>query len=401
MENIWIFNHHALPPTISGGTRHYDISNELVKKGYKVTIFSSSYHYSTFEEFKEYETNNYQTENISGVNFVWVKTFPYKNNGWRRLINMFSYVKNVKKYLKNSKLVRPDIIIGSTVHLLAVNLAYKIAKKTKSKFYIEVRDFWPYTLVALGKIHKFHPLVLFFGHLEKKLYPKANKIITLFDNGFKYLEKYTDKNKIVYLPNSFNTKLTKTKNTIDFKIDKSKFIVMYTGAIGIPNDLFTIIYAFEKISEKNIELHIVGDGKQKQKIEEYIKVKKLGNIIFHNPVPKNQIQNLLSKADVLWAGMQDSKLYEFGFSFNKIYDYMAAGKPIILSSNVKNNIIHKAQCGIVISAENPTELQNAILKMYDTNIEDRNIIGQNGNKFILENITTEIITQQFIDKIIN
>lgn len=48
--NIWIFNHYAHPPDLPGGTRHYDLGRELVKRGHEVTIFATSFHHYTHQE---------------------------------------------------------------------------------------------------------------------------------------------------------------------------------------------------------------------------------------------------------------------------------------------------------------------------------------------------------------
>ncbi|MBN2893864.1 MAG: glycosyltransferase family 4 protein [Bacteroidales bacterium] len=396
--NIWIFNHHALPPDISGGTRHYDISCELVKAGHNVTIFASSFHYAKLEEFREYNDNFYIEEEISGVKFVWLKTIPYQSNGLDRLKNMLSYNKSTKKYLLSKKIEKPDIIIGSTVHLFAVNLAYKLSKKYKSRFFVEVRDFWPYTLVALGKMKKTHPIVILFHKMEKKLYKKAEKIITLFDKGHLYLEKFVKREKIIYIPNSFNTDIF--NNIIEQKMfDDKKFNVVYAGTIGIPNEVLTFVKAAELTTNKNIVFNIIGEGKDKQEIQSYVKEKQLENVIFHSALTKNELIGALRNADVLWAGMKDTKLYEFGFSFNKIYDYMASARPIILSTSVKNNIIDTAQCGYSIQAENPEAISEGIVKFYNFSEHQRTEIGKKGYNYLMENITTKAVSQKLIKEL--
>jgi len=398
--NIWILNHYALPPNMPGGTRHFDISRELVKNGYNVTIFASSFHYSKLEEFKKYDNSFFIEENIDGVNFVWIKTPPYYSNGISRLRNMLAYNAGVKKYLKKANLDKPEIIIGSTVHLFAVNLAYKLAKKLESRFIAEIRDFWPYTLVALGKMSKIHPLVLFFSHLEKKLYKKADKIITLFDNGYKYLEKFVSHKKLVHLPNSFNTNLL-SDDKKSVLIPDNKFTVVYAGSIGVPNDVDTIIKTFQIIDNPEIELHIIGEGKEKKNLQKYVSENKIQNIIFHKAIPKNQLIAELKKADILWVGLKNSKLYEFGFSFNKIYDYLAVARPIIISTTVENNIIEKAKAGLSVQAENPERISEAINKLFEMSESERNKLGENGKKYLLKNITSEVVAKRFIEEIIN
>jgi len=117
--NIWIFNHYAFPPDTPGGTRHYDFAKELVQRGHKVTIFTTSYHHLLYREIRLNPGENWKVEYIDGVKFVWIRTFPYKGNDWRRVINMISYMpraywlgRKLPKILP--EIEKPDVVIGSS-----------------------------------------------------------------------------------------------------------------------------------------------------------------------------------------------------------------------------------------------------------------------------------------------
>lgn len=140
--NIWIFNHYAITPNLPGGIRHFDFEKKLVKRGYKVTIFASSFHHNLFKETKEYKKDKFIIEEYEGVRFVWLETFPYSGNDWRRVINMLSYSIRAYKVGRKLNIEKPDIIIGSSVLLFAVFIAYFLSKKYKTHFIMEVRDLW-------------------------------------------------------------------------------------------------------------------------------------------------------------------------------------------------------------------------------------------------------------------
>ncbi|MFN3478658.1 MAG: glycosyltransferase WbuB, partial [bacterium] len=146
--NIWIFNHYAVTPNYPGGTRHFDFSKELIKKGHKVTIFASSFHYMLLEETKKYERNFFIEEDYEGVKFVWIKTPAYKKSDWRRVINMLVY--SFRAYFAGKilgKKEKPVAIIGSSVHLFAPLVAYFLSKFYKTRFILEIRDLWPKALI--------------------------------------------------------------------------------------------------------------------------------------------------------------------------------------------------------------------------------------------------------------
>ena len=200
--NIWILNHYAITPDLPGGTRHFDFGKELAKRGHKVTIFASSFRHSLFKETKLYGNSNYAIDKISdGFRFVWVKTVPYKVNNWKRVLNMLSYSWRVYETAKFLSLERPDVIVGSSVHLFAVLTAYLLSLHFRAHFIMEVRDLWPQTLVNMG-ISKWHPFVVSLSFLEKFLYRRARKIITLLPKAHKYIESLAiSTEKVVWISN--------------------------------------------------------------------------------------------------------------------------------------------------------------------------------------------------------
>jgi len=120
--NLWIFNHYAITPDMPGGTRHYDLASELVHRGHKVTIFASSFHHGRYQEMKLAPNESWKVEDVDGIKFIWVKTFPYQRNNWRRVLNMVSYMLrawSIGRRLPKlaSEIERPDVVIGSSVHL--------------------------------------------------------------------------------------------------------------------------------------------------------------------------------------------------------------------------------------------------------------------------------------------
>ncbi len=215
--NVWILNHSAVTPDLPGGTRHFDIGKEFVEKEHNVVIFASDYHYSLRKYIKTKKANIFKKEYIGSIEFYWIRTFPYSKNNWRRVVNMLSYFfKTIYVGIKIKQ--KPEVIVGSSVHLLAVLAAYIIAKIKRSKFIFEVRDLWPQTLIDLGNYNKNNLFIIFMRQLEKYLYIKAKKIITLLPKASEYITKLgIPDEKIVWIPNGVDLKMfrnrTKRKST--------------------------------------------------------------------------------------------------------------------------------------------------------------------------------------------
>jgi glycosyltransferase involved in cell wall biosynthesis len=389
--NIWILNHHALTPDMSGGTRHYDFAKELLKRGHKVTIVASSFHYSKYQEMKEYKNKEFLLETIDEVDFIWIKTPPYIGNGLSRVKNMLSYSSQVLKIVPKLNLKKPDIIVGSSVHLFAVWSAYKLSKRYNTPFVMEVRDLWPQTLIDMG-ISKWHPFIISLGWLEKYLYKKADKIISNLPYAYDYIGQFVKREKFIWISNGVD--LTNIKYIPKEKNDK--FIISYTGAIGVANNLQILLDVAKNLKEnKNIYFRIVGDGAEKQMLKRFIIINDLQNVSIENPVPKNEVSKILESSDVLFVSLKDNPLYKYGISLNKLFDYMASGRIIIFAGNSKNNPIKDANAGYSISPDNVDLLEKTILEIYNLPNEDRIVIGQNIRKYAEENYSIEILVNKF------
>ena len=401
-KNIWIFNHYAITPNLPGGTRHFDFGKELAKRGYKVTIFASSFRHSLLKETKEYKQNNFIIEDYEGVRFVWLKTFPCSGNDWRRVINMLSYSIRAYKVAGDLEIEKPDIIIGSSVHLFAVFTAYLLSKKYKTPFIMEVRDLWPQTLIDMG-MSKWHPFVILLGILEKFLYKRANKIIILLPKANEYIEKLgVPKNKIVWIPNGVDLERFKVnEDNSHLKHDKSCFIITYTGAIGKTNNLDVLVEAAEILKKDypDIKFIFIGDGTEKERLVRMANEKNLDNVEFNKAVSKNEVSKILYKSDALILLLRNSPLYKYGISLNKLFDYLASGKPIIFSSNSINNPVEEAKTGITVSPDNPEKLAEAIIMLYKMPEEKRSEMGKNGRSYVEKYYSINILVDK-LDSVI-
>jgi len=402
--NIWIFNHYATTPDFPGATRHFDFSKELVKRGHKVTIFASSFHYLLLKETKNYVKSFFIEEKVyenndSFVKFVWIKTPPYEKSDWKRVVNMLVY--SYRSFIVGNligKKEKPDIIIGSSVHLFAPLSAYFLSRKFNVPFILEIRDIWPQTLIDLG-ISKYHPFILLLSILEKFLYRRAQKIITLLPNSKNYFEKFGVEKKLIWIPNGFDVERIQglEKETSPIQSEDSKFLkIGYAGAMGKGNDLHFLINLGKYIKDNsmNVKFYIMGSGYEQENFKKNIIENGLEDIIlFQQTFSKNDIHRVLSFFDAFIFHIADANVFKYGISSNKLFDYMAVGKPIIFFANVPNNIVQEAGCGITV--KNLDEVIDAIKKLMNLSEEERKEMGLKGKKFVEKNYSIQFLADKF------
>ncbi len=393
-KSIFIFNQFAISPDMSGGTRHYDFASELIKKDYNVYIFASDFSLQELE-FKKLNNQLYKREIIDNINFIWVKTVKYKKNNYKRILNQIIFAINAYKVAL--KFDKPDIIIGSSPQLITAFIALLLSIKYKIKLISEIRDLWPESLITLNPKLKFHPYTIFLSILEKIIYKKSKHII-VFTPGNK--EKLNNRGyaKVSVIPNGINTNSKINENKVNEYakfFNKEKFNLVYTGSIGIANNLQIILKIANKV--ENVEFLIVGNGPLKNEMEEKIKEKGIYNVKFINPIPKKHIYEFLYNADACFITLKNVKLFKYGVSPNKLFDYMYAKKPIICSvGGWSNELIEKSNCGIAIQSENEKEFIYAVNKLKSMKNEELKQMGENGYKYVIKHFSRNNMINKFI-----
>ncbi|UBH23103.1 glycosyltransferase family 4 protein [Macrococcus armenti] len=400
---IWIFNHYAIGPNSGGGTRHYDLSKYLVKKGHKVKIFASSFDHQTRKEKHLFNKELYKSEIHDGVEFIWIKTHPYKGNDYNRVLNMLSYFKNAKKV---SKLVNgnPDLVIGSLVHPLAAYLGYIVSKKKKSLFYFEERDLWPQSLIDLGKVTEKNPVIFLLYKLEKYLYKKADRIIVLFENAKNYVvSKGINEEKVLYIPNGIDMNRLETSNSSlpyelenYFNENNGNNIIVYTGTHGLANNLDVVLDAAKEI-KTNTQFLFIGDGPNKEKLIQRKLNEKIENVYFADPVNKDLIPTILQKSSVGLLPLKHSPVFKWGISPNKLFDYMSNKLPVILLCDIEDSPLQQADGGFVFKKDFKNELVDLLNNINKYDLES---LGDNGYNFVKENHNWEKNSQIIINSAI-
>ncbi|QGG47301.1 glycosyltransferase family 4 protein [Heliorestis convoluta] len=392
-KNIWVFHHYATPPTMNGFTRPYNFAINMSTENYKTTIFAASYlHFSDINLIDDGRL--FTVEEHSGVSFVFVKTPSSAKNTLARVKNMASYYRNLysvtKKYF--NQYGKPDLIIASSPHPLAMAAGIKISKRFKVPCICEVRDLWPEAIFAYGKTKENSLLGKLLISGEHWIYKNADAIIFLKEGDSDYLKdrNWTTKqggdielDKCHYINNGVNieafNKQIDENSLQDPDLMSGKFNVVYTGAVRPINNVGNILDTAKLLKEqRNIQFLIYGDGNQLAMLKKRVSDEGLTNVKMKGYVDKKFIPYVLSKSSVNILNYSQTKYnWSRGNSSNKLFEYMASGKPIISTVKMGYCPLKKYECGLSLERDTPDELAKAIMRIYDMPKESYSKMSQN------------------------
>ena len=398
-KTIWFINDYAGSSHHGMEFRNYYFAKEFVKQGYEVYIITASYMH-LFKKLPELK-GNYTFEEIDGINYVWVKVPNYgESTNKKRVLKWFIFTAKLF-FLPLKKMQKPDFIIASPMAPFLAIPAYKLAKKFNAKFVYEIKDIWPLSIIELGNISPKNPLIRLMSWCEKFAVKKADLIVSSLQNYDEHLKNDLGINRdFLWVNNGISldemNQIEPLPKDIKEQIPKDKFIVGYTGTIGIANALEYFLESAKLLKEyKDIVFVIVGNGKEKSNL-----VKKYGeleNVIFIEPIKKAQVQSMLKLFDACYIGLKKENLFKYGVSPNKLFDYMYSAKPIIYAiDSGKNNIVNLANCGISAEAQNSQSIANAIQDLYNMPKEQREELGKRGKEYVLEHFTYEKLADKFL-----
>lgn len=184
---------------------------------------------------------------------------------------------------------------------------------------------------------------------------------------------------------------------------QNKFIIMYSGNIGLYYDLENIIKVTEHFKRyEDLAFVFIGEGAVKQKMQSFVEEKEISNVHFLPYQPKEFIKYSLNAADVhLVVNQKGIK----GVSVpSKIYGVMAAGKPILgvlEQGSEAQMLIAKGKCGVVVEPQDYQEITEQIEYLYKLEKEKLLNLGFNGRDYLDQHLKREISINKYRETLHN
>lgn len=374
------------------GGRHYYFAKYLIAHGYKVIIFCASSSHGQNKQAVDLNGQLSLEQSVDGIPFVFVKTRSYAGNGAKRVLSMLDYYFNVKKAVKKYDV--PDVIIGSSVHPLACVAAINLSKRYKCKNIVEIRDLWPESIVAYGIKSPKNPLIKILYHAERWLYAKADSILFTFKGGRDYIiEKKWDKEqggpidlgKIYHINNGVDLDVfdrnVQEKIIKDVDLDNpDSFKFVYTGSIRRANNLDLVLDAAKLVKNPKIQFLIWGDGDQLTRLKQRLKDEQIQNVIFKGKVGKHFVPGILHRADATFFVLENSPLFRFGLSLNKSFEYLAAGKPLLIIGDAAYSMIDEYKCGYHLRENSPEKFSKSVEQLVGLDSREYQALCENARE---------------------
>jgi glycosyltransferase involved in cell wall biosynthesis len=392
--NLWLANHYALPPSGSGPNRHHALASGLGARGHDVSVIASGFeHYARRDRIRAGATS--QVEVLDGVRYVWLRTPPYRGSIGRAR-NIATFAARFTLLANRLPLPPPDVVFGSSPHLLTPFAAIGVARRATVPFVLEVRDIWPQSMVDLLGMSPRNPAVMGLGAIERYLYRNADRIVTVLPAVADYMvERGATREKIVWIPNGVDLSgVPAPRNPPDVP----PFVVMYAGTLGLVNGLDVVLDAARVLLDRgrgdDVLIRLVGPGPARERLEQRVAQEGLVNVRIDQPVPKEQVHDVLAEAHAFLMVLEDSPVFRFGVSPNKLFDYFAASRPVLFAVRTDNNPVEEAGAGITVGSGDPVAMADGIEQLARLTPAEREAMGRRGEVYVRKEHDYDLLSGQ-------
>lgn len=397
MKRVLLIHQAFATPQDPGGTRHYELMQRCQGQDLGFTAITSLNSYldgKSREQGGDWGRRE-QHEDIE-VNRTYAGPTLHKSYFWR----VFAYLAFMaSSFVKGLSLGSVDLVWGTSPPLFQLISAWLVAALRRRPFLLEVRDLWPDFAIDMGVL-KNPALIRMARWLESFLYDRADIILVNSPAYRGYLlAKGISEDKVYLIANGvdtaqFDPNARGERLRQQWGVD-NKSVITYAGALGPANAIECILRAADLLRHRpELAFILVGAGKDEPRLKDLCQDMGLDNVHFVGPMPKSEMSTVLAASDICLATLQNIPMFKTTYP-NKVFDYMAAGRPVVLAiGGVIAQVVDKARGGIVVPPEDHRAIAQAIERLAD-NLALRESMGQNGRGYVKTNFERDQQAQAF------
>ncbi len=363
LMRVLYFHQHFSTPKGSSGIRSYQMAKNLVRQGHQVTMVCGSYGGGNTGLETPFIKGK-RTGQVEGIDIIEFDLAYSNADGFVK--RSLTFVKFAVKSIGIALRHNYDVVFATTTPLTAGIPGIFARWLRRKPFVFEVRDLWPELPKAMGVIN--NPVVLgAMSLLEWLSYRSAHRCVGLSPGIVDGIaSRGVPQERIELVPNGCDVEIF-SQNVSPWrpeKIDNDQFMAVFTGTHGQANGLDAVVAAAEVLQNRgreDIKIALIGDGKLKPKIQEMARAKGLDNIVFHAPVPKQKLVDLMASADIGLQILANVPAFYYGTSPNKFFDYISAGLPVL--NNYPGwlaGLIEQHDCGYAVAPDDAEAFADAL-----------------------------------------
>jgi glycosyltransferase involved in cell wall biosynthesis len=387
---ILLINQSFVSPNEPGHTRHFEMAQYLRQHGHELVIVGGDVNYQTGQSTtKRRRIFESVEQNIDGIRILRAYVYPslHRSYFWR-IVSFFSFMFSSVWTALHVKDV--DLVMGTTPPIFQAVSSWVVSLVRRKPFLLEVRDLWPEFGIGMGVLK--NPIIIAMSRwLENFLYARATHILVNSPAYRKYLlEKGLPEKKVTFI--AYGTDVDMFNPGVDGMAIRrklgldDKFVVLYAGALGAANDIYTLLRAADRLrDEPKIRFVLFGDGKERVKIVEEARRRNLENVLIAGVYPKKEMPFVLASSDVCLAILQNILMFRTTYP-NKVFDYMAAGRATILViDGVIREVIETSHGGVFVEPGDDERLAKTVLELANDPERVRQM-GKNAREYLVKNL---------------
>jgi len=378
---------HFFPPEIGAPqVRLSSFAKMWAAGGDDVTVLTTMPNYPSGVIPTEYRRRILRIEQKDGYRIVRTWLYAKRHQGMvGKTIGHLTFMVS-GLFLGGGACGRPDVVLVSSPTLFSIATGWALARLKRAHLVVEVRDLWPAAVKDLG-VMKNRWAIGLLERFELAAYAAAD-LVVVASEGFRLnlIDRGVDADKIHTIPNGVNFAEFDTDMRADPALrsrlgaKRGDCLVLYAGTHGLQQGLSTVVHAAARLQNEAIHFSLVGEGVEKELLQQLVVKTGLKNITFAPNVPHEQIPTLLATADICLVVQRAVPLFSISIPA-KLSEYLASSRAVIGAVSGESARILNEAGALVVPAEDSVALAEAIRPLADdSNL--REIMGSQARSYV-------------------
>jgi glycosyltransferase involved in cell wall biosynthesis len=382
--------------------RLYPLTRHLAASGHEVFVATGMPNYPRGEVFARYRGKRYMRESVDGAIVLRTLYFTTARN-ISKTLQLLSYLSFLPAVLHSGwRAGQIDVVVVTSPPLFPAIAAILLRRLRRAKLLVDLRDIWPDELVACGVAREGSLGVRLLRLVERWTYHSAD-VITCTTPAFLDLvaERGVGVAKRRLLPNGADLELFRPLPRNNPVADEypfgDRFVVMYSGLLGIKHGLETVLDAAALLRQRtDVVFFILGDGPRRKVLMDRAAALELDNVVFAGERPVEDVPFLLARADVCVTTLLPDAYLEKIIPV-KIFEYLACEKPVVGAIGGEGaRVLEESGGGVSVRPGDAKGMADAILSLYSSP-QQRTALGQAGRRHVEKYYSRGTIAQQLED----